>query len=185
MSSSIPVAPPMGPEPSDSYKANNLPPPYTEFYVGPSTSTPTGALNAVQRPLSSPGGRSPPLPSPQQPHTATPGTHHYPNSQFQANTAQGPRSPVPQHPNPVPGPQQHYQFGPTPINDRQVLLPYAFYTERSIVDARARWRFCEALLWALGIYFGIALLIGAETLGDGWLLILTRIRVDGVVAAAS
>lgn len=67
-----------------------------------------------------------------------------------------------------PTPGQYHQFGPTPLNDRQVLLPYAFYTERAIVDARARWRFVEALLCALGVYVGIALLVGVEGFGDGW-----------------
>jgi len=37
-----------------------------------------------------------------------------------------------------------------------------------VVDARARWRFWNALLVALGVWLGVALLVGVEGLDDGW-----------------
>lgn len=150
------------------------PPPYSEQAV------PTGALN-----VNAAGSASTIVP--QRPPLQQVPSHHYYTPPPQA--PYGPSN-IPSYPNanhgsyqpvvgaaggipaivvqaPTPGPH-HHQFGPTPLNDRQVLLPYAFYGERAIADARARWRFCAALLWAMGIYVGVAFLVGVEGFGDGW-----------------
>ena len=145
------------------------PPPYSEYQV------PAGALNA-STPHASSSSTHPAYPYPQQHGAPYQHVHFAPNQQpgvpvivVQPSTPAIPQSPGLFH-----------QFGPTPLNDRQVLLPYAFYTERAIVDARARWRFLEAFFCAIGIYLGIALLVGVEGFGDGW----WTFGMDGTWAAS-
>lgn len=144
------------------------PPPYSEYHV------PAGTLNSNPH-ASSSSSMHASHPTSTYPQQCVPFQH--PNPQF----APGPNHqaiPVivvqPSTPGIPPTPGRYHQFGPTPLNDRQVLLPYAFYTERAIVDARARWRFVEALLCAFGVYIGIALLVGAEGFGDGWWTFLSN-----------
>lgn len=53
------------------------------------------------------------------------------------------------------------QFGPTPISERQAILPY--YDAQSphsasIAASRAKWRFIEAFIWALVILWLLGLI---------------------------
>ncbi|KAF5333361.1 hypothetical protein D9611_002679 [Ephemerocybe angulata] len=143
------------------------PPPYSEY----NPAGPSGALNAQQSGSSSSNSSTVP-----HPHPAYPYPHHGTSYYGATPGYQGPspfpagayQQGVPVLVLPPPNSGAQYHFGPTPLTDQQMLLPYAFYTERRIVDGRARWRFCEALLCAVGIYLGIALLVGVEGFGDGW-----------------
>lgn len=149
------------------------PPPYSEYQVS------TGVLNSVNPYATSSSQRN------LHPALAHPGVHPTSSSYLEPHGMPYQHVQAPPHhpavPVPVivvqpstPGlphspPPGHFpQFGPTPLTDSQVLLPYGFYTERAIVDARARWRFLEAFFCAIGVYLGIALLVGVEGFGDGW-----------------
>ena len=54
-------------------------------------------------------------------------------------------------------------YGPTPIAQTQTVLPYydprsPYMREQAII--RARWRFMEALAWALGIWVAVGIVTG-------------------------
>lgn len=57
------------------------------------------------------------------------------------------------------------QFGPTPAQNLQ--LPYAYYDPHSLhsvqqADSRARWRFIRAMVWAVGLWCLLGMLIGVQ-----------------------
>ena len=67
-------------------------------------------------------------------------------------------------------------FGPTPLtvpppNQTMVLsvplLPYAYYDAPGTADARARWRFAESFLWAVGVWVLCGVVIVLEIIGEG------------------
>ncbi|TFK25924.1 hypothetical protein FA15DRAFT_318195 [Coprinopsis marcescibilis] len=180
-SSNHPAPPPIAtPTPSNPYKPD-LPPPYTEFFTpaGPSgpvqsaqsSSIPTGIVaqhpHYVQGPY--PQQQVPSFSGPQHPN----GPGMYGSLHPQAGGPMPSRTANYHYHNPPPTalpPGHHHQFGPTPLNDTQALLPYAFYNEGSAVNTRARWRFFEAWLCAIAIYIGFALLVGVGEFGDFWML---------------
>ena len=47
------------------------------------------------------------------------------------------------------------------------LLPYAYYDAPGTADARARWRFAESFLWAVGVWVLCGVVIVLEIIGEG------------------
>ncbi|KIM46492.1 hypothetical protein M413DRAFT_316135 [Hebeloma cylindrosporum] len=69
-------------------------------------------------------------------------------------------------------------FGPTPLtvsppNQTHTvvlsvpLLPYAYYEVPGTADARARWRFAESFLWAIGVWVLCGFVLVLEVVGEG------------------
>jgi hypothetical protein len=98
----------------------------------------------------------PPPPYAGKPHVAAP---YPPPHPFNGSHATGPFVSPPRSP-----------YGPTPIRlypEGVGILPYynpeAFHTQELIAEAtrRARWRFLEALMWAVIIWCAVGALTGA------------------------
>ncbi|KAH6914782.1 hypothetical protein BKA70DRAFT_1257046 [Coprinopsis sp. MPI-PUGE-AT-0042] len=166
---------------SHALKRDSEPPSYMALFSDSGSSAHAGVLNAAQ---------GPPLPLPGHTTAQTPHVgrgwavepHHSP-SLPQLHPYSPPLTPSSQHPLP-PYPYHANQYGPpTPLSHQQVLLPYYIPTDLATADALARSRFTEAVLCALGIYFGILLLMGPEVLEDWGLFLLRCIGVEAVVRA--
>lgn len=117
------------------------PPPYTEFAAGPLSSA------SVPFPSSS---ATPPAPNAQHAHPL----------QIPTQVPMGV---------PLPMPHAHPGYGPTPLATNQPLLPYAYYESRGSADARAKWRFFQALVWGIALWAICGFVIGVELWGvEGW-----------------
>jgi hypothetical protein len=47
------------------------------------------------------------------------------------------------------------------------LLPYAYYDGPGAADSRARWRFVESFLWAVGVWVLCGVVLVLEVVGEG------------------
>lgn len=126
--------------------------------TGRSLSLEPEPLHTASMAVSAQPSGKPPTPPPAYSEHPAPQQHLSPNQSTSAspNTSVGPPLPFP----------AHAGYGPTPILAQQTqLLPY--YDPRSPyamaeASSRARWRFIEAVLWAVIILSAVSFVTGWE-----------------------